>query len=59
MHAATNFALALDTYELASGKRAFQRASTAETLAAIIRDDADPLPSTLPAPLRWLIERCS
>jgi len=52
------FSFGLVLYELATGKRAFQRASTPETLSAIIRDDADPLPPTLPAPLRWLIERC-
>ena len=52
------FSFGLILYELASGKRAFQRASTPETLAAIIREDADPLPPTLPAPLRWLVERC-
>jgi len=44
-------------YELAAGKRAFERPSAAETMAAIIRDDAEPLPATLPAPLRWVIER--
>ena len=52
------FSFGLVLYELATGKRAFQRASTPETLAAIIRDDADPLPPALPAPLRWVIERC-
>ena len=25
---------------------------------AIIRDDVEPLPSALPAPMRWTIERC-
>ena len=38
------FALGLVLYELAAGKRAFRRNSGAETLAAIIRDDPDPLP---------------
>ena len=51
------FSLGLVLYELAAGKRAFRRNSTAETLAAIIRDDPDPLPETTPAPLRWVIER--
>jgi len=26
-------------------------------MAAIIRDDPDPLPADVPAPLRWIIER--
>ncbi len=52
------FSFDLILYELATGKRAFQRASTAETLAAIIRDEPEPLPETVPVPLRWLIDRC-
>jgi serine/threonine protein kinase len=51
------FSLGLVLYELVAGKRAFRRNSTAETLAAIIRDEAEPLPETTPAPLRWVIER--
>jgi serine/threonine protein kinase len=51
------FSFGLVLYALAAGKRAFQRASTAETMAAIIREDAEPLPPRVPAPLRWVIER--
>ena len=51
------FALGLVLYELAASTRAFRRNSAAETLAAIIRDDPDPLPGTTPAPLRWVIDR--
>ena len=52
------FSFGLILYELATGTRAFQRDSTAETMAAIIREEPEPLPSGLPAPLRWTIERC-
>jgi serine/threonine protein kinase len=52
------FSFGLVLYELATATRAFQKASMPETLAAILRDDPAPLPSALPAPLRWLIERC-
>ena len=48
----------LIVYELAAGKRAFARSSAAETMAAIIRDEAEPLPPSVPAPLRWVVERC-
>src|ERR1019366_7892096 len=48
----------LIVYELAAGKRAFARASATETMAAIIRDEAEPLPPSVPAPLRWVVERC-
>jgi hypothetical protein len=27
-------------------------------MAAIIRDEAPPLPAHLPAPMRWVVERC-
>src|SRR5436190_343977 len=29
----------------------------AKTMTAIIREDAEPLPATVPAPLRWVIDR--
>ncbi len=51
------FSFGLVLYELANGKRAFQRGSAPETMAAIIREDAEPLPGSVPAPLRWVIER--
>jgi serine/threonine protein kinase len=51
------FSLGLVLYELAAGRRAFSRGSAAETMTAIIREEADPLPATVPAPLRWIVER--
>ena len=48
-------------YEMVTGKRTFPRSSGAEALAAILRDDPQPvesLNSQAPAPLCWLIERC-
>src|SRR5579859_1990360 len=51
------FSLGIVLYELATGKRAFLRGSKAETMTAIIREDAEALPATVPAPLRWVIER--
>ncbi len=48
-------------YEMATGKRAFQRGTSAETLTAIIREEAEPIErvnATTPAPLRWILERC-
>ena len=55
------FSLGSIVYELATGNRAFQRATTAETLTAIIREDAEPVGkvnANVPAPFRWIIERC-
>ncbi len=55
------FSLGSMLYEMAAGKRAFARASAPEGMAAIIREEPEPLsaaaPST-PVPLRWAIERC-
>ena len=51
------FSFGLILYELVTGQRAFARDSSAETMAAIIRDDAPPLPANVPTPLRWIIER--
>ena len=51
------FSFGLILYELAVGKRAFQRPSTAETMAAIIREEPEPLPASVPMLLCWTIER--
>src|SRR5262245_35397965 len=55
------FALGSILYEMATGTRAFQRNTGAETLTAIIRDEPDPVAQInpkAPAPLRWIVERC-
>jgi len=55
------FALGSIFYEMATGKRAFQRGTTAETLTAIIREEPEPVArvsANVPAPFRWIIERC-
>ncbi|MEP6472067.1 MAG: protein kinase, partial [Acidobacteriota bacterium] len=48
-------------YELATGQRAFQRNTGAETLTAIIREEPVPVGQAnprVPAPMRWIVERC-
>ena len=52
------FSLGLILYEIITGKKAFERRTAAETLTAIIREDAADLPTGLPGPFRWVIERC-
>jgi Tol biopolymer transport system component len=55
------FALGSILYEMATGKRAFQRATGAETLSAIIREEPEPVERAnprAPAPFRWIVERC-
>jgi serine/threonine protein kinase/WD40 repeat protein len=48
-------------YELLTGRRAFAKPTGAQTLAAIIQDEPEPLGALspqVPAQLRWLVERC-
>lgn len=55
------FSFGLVLYEILTGKRAFRRNTAAETMAAILSEQAEPIaaqnPDT-PAPLCWAIERC-
>ncbi len=55
------FSLGSILYEAATGKPPFRRATAAQTLAAIIADEPDPIAAAnpaVPAPLRWIVERC-
>jgi serine/threonine protein kinase len=52
------FSFGLMLYELATGKHPFPRATAPELMTGIIREEPEPLPPTLPAPLRWVVERC-
>ena len=52
------FSFGLALYEMASGKQAFAKPSSVETMAAIVRDDPPPIDEKLPPPLRWIIDRC-
>ncbi|HTO86390.1 MAG TPA: protein kinase [Thermoanaerobaculia bacterium] len=55
------FALGVILYEMAVGKRAFDRGSAIETLSAILRDEPSPLEvsdPSLPGPFCWVVERC-
>jgi predicted ATPase/predicted Ser/Thr protein kinase len=55
------FSFGLVLYEMVSGKRAFKRNTVAETMVAILREQAEPIGIQnldAPAPLCWAIERC-
>lgn len=55
------FSFGLVLYEMMTGKRAFHRETAAETMVAILREQAEPIGEqnpNAPAPLCWAIERC-
>ena len=52
------FSFGLILHEMASGKRAFARNSSVETMAAIVRDEPSAIEEKIPAPLKWIIDRC-
>jgi predicted ATPase len=55
------FSFGMVLYEMVTGKRAFRRGTAAETLVAILREQAEPIGvqnPDAPAPLCWAIERC-
>ncbi len=48
-------------YEMATGKRAFQKKTAVDTLSAILNEDPEPVSAInpqAPTPLRWIVERC-
>jgi eukaryotic-like serine/threonine-protein kinase len=52
------FSFGLILYEMASGKRAFEKPEAVQILSAILTEEPAPLDGKLPAPLRWIIDRC-
>jgi len=48
-------------YEMATGSRAFSGATAVDTMSAILHEEPKPVAAlnpALPAPLRWVVERC-
>jgi eukaryotic-like serine/threonine-protein kinase len=55
------FSLGSMLYEMATGRKAFQRKTGVDTLAAILNDEPEPIASIAPqtpVPLRWIVGRC-
>jgi eukaryotic-like serine/threonine-protein kinase len=52
------FSFGVMLYEMAAGKKAFDRRESVQTMSAILTEDPPPIERDLPAPLRWTIDRC-
>jgi len=51
------FSCGIVLHEMLSGKPPFERETAPETLTAILREEAPHLDPSVPAPIRWIIER--
>jgi serine/threonine protein kinase len=52
------FSFGLILYEMAAGRRAFDRPEAVQILSAILSEEPPPIERSIPAPLRWAIDRC-
>ena len=55
------FAFGSISYEMATGKRAFQKKTAVDTLSAILNEEPESVATLNPAtpvPMRWIVERC-
>lgn len=55
------FSFGLVLYEMATGKRPFQKKTQAQTLLAILQEEPEPMGSLnpeVPPPFCWVVERC-
>jgi serine/threonine protein kinase/Tol biopolymer transport system component len=57
-HRSDQFSFGLILYEMAAGRKAFDKPETVQTMSAVITEDPPPIEREIPAPLRWTIGRC-
>ncbi|MGB9454753.1 MAG: protein kinase [Bryobacteraceae bacterium] len=52
------FSLGIILYEMLTGKLAFERTTSVETMSAILREEPPDLPVTVPPPVAQIVTRC-
>jgi Tol biopolymer transport system component len=52
------FSFGLILYEMATGRKAFEKPEAVQILSAILTEEPAPIERNIPAPLRWMIDRC-
>ena len=57
-HRSDQFSFGIILYEMATGKKPFEKPEPVQTMSAILTEDPPPIGANIPAPLRWTIERC-
>src|SRR5947209_5340301 len=57
-HRSDQFSFGLILYEMAAGRKAFEKPEAVQVLSAILSDEPPPIERPIPAPLRWTIDRC-
>ena len=60
-HRSDQFSFGAILYEMATGRRAFQKDTAVDTLASILHDEPQPIAredASVPTALRWIVARC-
>jgi len=57
-HRSDQFSFGLILYEMAAGRKAFDKPEAVQVMAAILGEEPAPIQRDIPAPLRWAIDRC-
>jgi len=57
-HRSDQFSFGLILYEMAAGRKAFDKPEAVQVMAAILSEEPEPIQRNIPAPLCWAIDRC-
>ena len=57
-HRSDQFSFGLILYEMAAGRKAFDKPEAVQVMSAILSEEPAPIERNIPAPLRWAIDRC-